>query len=309
MIDILLATYNGEKYLPNLLSSIENQTYKEWTLIVSDDSSTDGTLEILDEFSRKFDNKVQIYQNKNGGAKNNFFSMLKYVKHEYIMFCDQDDIWLSNKLSVMINIMMKTEQNLGLCTPILVASDLKVVDSELNIISSSFYEYSDFNYNFSINQLMCQNKIPGCSMMFNRSLYHLASKELETRYICMHDSWFSLLAAIFGEIVFINEQLILYRQHEANSVGASKDDSINKKIKKLLNSNQIRKENMDRIIEVKYLYELYNKDMELNKKQIVEKFADLYNASRWKYRSMCIKNKFLKFPLKRMIIQLIYCHR
>ncbi len=309
MIDILLATYNGEKYLPYLLSSIENQTCKEWNLIVSDDGSTDKTLYILHDFEEKYENKVKIYYNKSGSAKKNFLSMLKYAKSDYIMFCDQDDIWIKNKISNMLECIKNKERQEGKNMPILIASDLKVVDERLNIINESFYKYVRFNYDFSVNALMCQNKIPGCSMLFNKELLKILSRDINSDYITMHDSWVALLATIYGKIFFIDEPLVLYRQHDSNSVGVENVNKLSYKIKRLRDGKEIKKENMDRIIEVRYLYELYGNSMNKKKEKLVKKYSELYQENRMGYRISCIKNKFLKHTLKRTIIQLVFCHK
>ena len=225
------------------------------------------------------------------------------------MFCDQDDIWIKNKISNMLECIKNKERQEGKNMPILIASDLKVVDERLNIINESFYKYVRFNYDFSVNALMCQNKIPGCSMLFNKELLKILSRDINSDYITMHDSWVALLATIYGKIFFIDEPLVLYRQHDSNSVGVENVNKLSYKIKRLRDGKEIKKENMDRIIEVRYLYELYGNSMNKKKEKLVKKYSELYQENRMGYRISCIKNKFLKHTLKRTIIQLVFCHK
>ncbi len=132
-IDVLMATYNGEKYLKEQIESILNQTYKNIQLIISDDCSTDGTREILKQYEQN--DKIKIfYQEKNLGYIKNFEFLLKNVENELYMLSDQDDVWKEEKIEKSVE-KLKTE-NLDL-----VFGDLEVVDENLNTIYESFNEY------------------------------------------------------------------------------------------------------------------------------------------------------------------------
>ena len=136
MIDILMATYNGGKYISEQINSILNQTYKEWTLYIRDDGSKDNTVDIIDDYCKKYPGKIiRIKDDKLGlGAKLNFSELMKYSKSNYCMFADQDDVWLNTKIEDTMNKMIEAENIHGKETPILVHTDLKVVDGNLNII-------------------------------------------------------------------------------------------------------------------------------------------------------------------------------
>ncbi|MDD4782006.1 MAG: glycosyltransferase, partial [Tissierellia bacterium] len=129
MIDILLASYNGEKYIGEQIESILNQTYQDWFLYIKDDCSIDNTLDIALEYERKYIDKIKVIKSDipSGSAKNNFFSMLPYSQNDYIMTCDQDDIWLPNKIELTFNKMKDVEKE-NSNIPILIHTDLKVVD-------------------------------------------------------------------------------------------------------------------------------------------------------------------------------------
>ena len=133
-IDILLATYNGEKFVKEQIESILNQTYENFNLIISDDASTDNTLNILEEYEKK-DTRIKVFKKeKNKGLIDNFEFLLKNVTSDYFMFSDQDDIWKKDKIEKSINKLK--EESLGL-----VYTDLEIVDEKLNVIYPSYWKY------------------------------------------------------------------------------------------------------------------------------------------------------------------------
>ena len=143
MIVILLSTYNGEKYIKQQLDSLFSQTYKDFEIIVRDDKSMDNTLEILKSFDIKLVDSTQ-----NLGAKKSFASLLEYAIQnsdaEYFMFCDQDDIWEKDKIEKTLKKMEEMGSEFG-NVPLLVHTDLKVVDEKLNILSASMWKYQNIN--------------------------------------------------------------------------------------------------------------------------------------------------------------------
>lgn len=220
MIDILLSTYNGEKYLSEQLDSLFSQSYNDFRIIVRDDGSSDKTKDILLEYKNKFNNKLDVYFENNVGPKNSFFELIKKSTNDYVMFCDQDDIWLDNKLEIMINV-IKQYNNI----PTLVYCDLKVVDENLNIICNSFYDYQGIDrYKNSFFDLVKKSVFPGCSLMLNRKLVEII-KYADVNNIRMHDCYVGLIASYFGNVVYIDEKLNLYRQHSDNTIGA-RDNSL-----------------------------------------------------------------------------------
>lgn len=220
MIDILLSTYNGEKYLSEQLDSLFSQSYNDFRIIVRDDGSIDKTRDILLEYKNKFNNKLDVYFENNVGPKNSFFELIKKSTNDYVMFCDQDDIWLDNKLEIMINV-IKQYNNI----PTLVYCDLKVVDENLNIICNSFYDYQGIDrYKNSFFDLVKKSVFPGCSLMLNRKLVEII-KYADVNNIRMHDCYVGLIASYFGNVVYVDEKLNLYRQHSDNTIGA-RDNSL-----------------------------------------------------------------------------------
>lgn len=219
-VAVLIATYNGANYVKELLDSLARQTYRDFRCYIHDDGSTDGTREMLNSYAQtgRIDMEILEYPST-GSAKANFMSMLRYVEEPYVMFCDQDDVWVDNKIEKSLEAIKKIETK---DKPALVFSDLYVVDSRLDIISDSFMEYSGFDPSrINFNELLIENVAPGCTMIANRVLCNIAKQLDDCSNILMHDHWLMILAAGTGSIGYINEPLIMYRQHDHNEAGAA----------------------------------------------------------------------------------------
>lgn len=222
-IDILLATYNGARYLPELLESLERQTYKDWRLIVRDDGSTDASLSIIDEWAqRTCTTPLIIRDDRVGlGAAANFGALLEASDAPYFALCDQDDVWLPDKLSKFFARMRSEETCADTGEPLFTFSDLYVVDSMLKPIHPSFRTYmgrqSPRAGNMS-KQLIIQNFAVGCASMGNAALRN-AALPIPAEAM-MHDWWLALVAATFGQLVDVPEATVLYRQHTSNAAGA-----------------------------------------------------------------------------------------
>lgn len=216
-VDVLLATYEGAQFLPEQLDSIERQSYPHLHVIARDDGSKDQSLNLLK--NRPFE---CIDSDKNLGCKRNFSKLLEHAQAPYICFSDQDDVWLSHKVEESLQAMQKAEKSLPVGTPVLVHTDLVVVDQSLQEVSPSFWNYAGLNphEHATFNRLLVQNCVTGCAMMINRPLADLTSSIPQEAK--MHDWWLALVAAAFGKIVAINRPSILYRQHAHNAIGAQK---------------------------------------------------------------------------------------
>ena len=226
-VAIILATYNSEKYIEQLLQSLLMQTYKEFVCYIHDDGSSDNTNKIIMRYKEKYPDKFQILlYARCGTAKKNFMSMLKYVEENYIMFCDHDDVWDETKIELTLNRMRELEQK-NSEKGILVFSDMEVVDEELNIINKSFMEYTGLNpHNLKLEQLLIQNVVPGCVTMINRKLYEEVIQCTQVDHIRMHDQWCALVASATGIISFVDLPLLKYRQHGDNVKGADSQKNI-----------------------------------------------------------------------------------
>lgn len=221
-IAVLIATYNGGKYIEDLLKSLLNQTFQDFECLIHDDGSGDGTQTILNQYSRRYPDKFQILEYQPMGRSNkNFYSLMQKADHPYVMFCDQDDVWLEDKIKRSYETIKRLEDKYGADKPIAAFSDLIVVDQELNTIHPSFFQYSDINPDrFSLPQLMTGNIAAGCSMIINRKLNRTASSDSDNPV--MHDWWCMQIASALGYIKRIpSPPMILYRQHADNVVGSA----------------------------------------------------------------------------------------
>jgi len=220
-VDILLSTYNSERFLKDLFFSLEQQSYSDWRLIIRDDGSTDGTMGLIFGFEEKNKDRVLIVGNNglNLGPKQSFVELLNHSTANYIMFCDHDDYWLTNKIEYSLKRIKEIEKtNLG--KPALVCSDLIVTDKDLEIIHSSFWKRSriDPNNIKNIYRLAINNAVVGCTVMMNREAKSIALPIPEQAV--MHDWWIALKVVQNGVIGLIEEPTILYRQHPDNAIGA-----------------------------------------------------------------------------------------
>lgn len=310
MITILMAVYNGEKYLSDQIESILAQTAKEWKLVLQDDCSTDATAEIAKLYEKKYPDKISFSQRitPSGSAKDNFFSMIKYADTEYLMTCDQDDIWLPQKIEITLEKITEIEKRAGVNTPVLVHTDLRVVDSQLKNLSNSLFKYQNFNKNNDkLNNLIVQNIVTGCTMMVNRALITKLQKEPE--YAIMHDWWFALIAAAFGCIDFIDEPTVLYRQHSNNEVGAKKVNSLSYVIQKAVSIIRspiyTRKAIYATYKQAESFLNVFRDDIPDEKLQILLAYASIPNVKKNMRLNLIFTHKFWKHGLLRKIGQII----
>lgn len=298
MIDILLSTYDGKKYIKEQIESILNQTYKDWRLLIRDDGSSDRTLEIIEEYVKKLNGKMYFINDsdKHLGAAVSFFKLLNYSTADYIMFCDQDDVWIADKIEITLN-KMYTLEKLYPDKPILVHSNLKVVDAFLKTIYESFWKYQKLNPNLKrLNNLLIQNNVTGCTVLINKKLKDLL-KTVPGNAI-MHDWWFALVASAFGFIDYIDEPLILYRQHGANDTGAKKY-KITYFVSRVFKFNESIKSNNKIINQGKEFYSIYGNMLTEKQKDIVYNFITLFEVGRFKRIYRIFKYKFFKYGFLR----------
>ena len=229
-IDILMATYNGEKYLEEQIDSILGQTYKNIRLIISDDCSTDNTKNILKKYQEK-ENIEIYYQKENLGYVKNFEFLLQKVDNEIYMLSDQDDVWMSNKVE---DTLKKLEED----NADLVFTDLEIVDENLNTIDKSFNRKMDkfrkiektlgkksFEYLY--------NNITGCTIMSKKEwINEIIPIPKNSKYV-IHDSWIGLIISLKGKISYLDKPTIKYRQHGDNQVGTERTSHKYKKFSQI----------------------------------------------------------------------------
>lgn len=223
MVTILMAAYNGQEYLAEQIESLLRQTEQGWKLVIQDDGSSDGTFGIAREYARRYPERIRAVRREtpSGSAQGNFFSMLRFADSEYAMFCDDDDVWLPEKVRVTLAAMKRLEKACGGDVPLLVHTDLRVVGPGLKPVADSMMRRQKLDPSRSaLNHLLIQNIVTGCTVMVNRPLVMLTEERGFPRHAVMHDWWLALTASALGQIAFVPQATVLYRQHAKNQVGA-----------------------------------------------------------------------------------------
>jgi len=273
MITILLATYNGQKYLPAQLDSLLNQTFTQFRIWVQDDVSTDSTWDILNAYSTKYPDKFHLTRRNtnSGSAMNNFLDLITTVRDDYLMLCDQDDIWLPNKIELTMAKMKEMERDFP-DLPLLVHTDLKVVNQDLQIISPSFRVQTKRNYNrMAFNQVLNLNNVSGCTTMYNLALAKLLYAP--PKHCVMHDWWLQLVATALGKVDHIHDATLLYRQHAENACGAKNVRKVSYKLGRLLNGGQLRHVLHETCRQAGCLLDMYQDKLTDNQKYILQNYA------------------------------------
>lgn len=293
-IDILLSTYNGALFLEEQLNSIINQTFSDWRLIVRDDCSTDTTTKIIKSFVTKYPDKIQLIEDdkKNLGASQSFANLLQHSTSDYIMFSDQDDIWLPDKIEITLKKIKEIEQKVGLNVPVLIHTDMKVVDCNLMCMAPSFWKYQLLDPKLNkINNLLVQNNVTGCTVMINKALKKIC--RVIPGEAQMHDWWLAMVASCFGKIDFLNNCTVLYRQHGKNDVGAKKW-GINTIIQKVFNRSQTKHSIDKSIKQANAFLNQYLLVLNEREKQIIKEYASFEKYSFFKKRYLIFKHSFWK---------------
>lgn len=232
---VVMATYNGAKYIREQIDSILKNMNDCDELIISDDGSTDTTREIVSSFC---DDRIKLIDGPKMGVKKNFENGIEYAKGEFIFLSDQDDIWLGNKIQKVLEKFNELEVTT-------VIHDAEIVDGELNVLENSFFEYR--NSGKGIIKNIWKNTYIGCCMAFKSEIkkYILPIPN----NIEMHDQWIGLLGEIKGNgSLFLREKLIKYRRHGDN-VSQMKHYGVGRMIKNrvLLIENIIRRKRHNEI--------------------------------------------------------------
>ncbi len=301
-IDIILATFNGEKYLKKQLDSILNQESNyDFKIIIRDDGSTDSTIDILEKYENKFPNKFKIIKDNIGklGCGYNFLKISEYSNADYIFFSDQDDIWDKYKMQAMIKEMENNEDKYSDKTPIIIHSDLKIVDQDEKVMHESYNSFVKLNgyQQNRLNKLLIRN-FPGCCMMINKSLLNRVLPYPKND-IYIHDIWFFLVASIFGKVIYLDQKLTYYRIHNNNTIGIGEKKGVyNKNIFTFINDFNHKKalflkDNLPRIKVAEILLERYKDELDNKNKTILRNYIKIKNQNFFSKRINMISNGFL----------------
>ena len=215
-VNILLSTYNGEKYVREQVESIQKQSFTDWNLLIRDDGSSDNTAEIIRSLATE-DERIRFINDgnvTNVGVIRSFFELLTYEKADYYLFCDQDDYWLEDKVRAQVEEARQHPQHI----PHMNYMDPVVVDANLKTLNPSMIRSQSGHANTELVQELTENSVTGGVALINHAL---AEKWVNVSdNIIMHDWFLALCATATGTLTFIDKPGELYRQHEANVLGA-----------------------------------------------------------------------------------------
>ncbi|WP_170130878.1 glycosyltransferase family 2 protein [Deinococcus yavapaiensis] len=221
--EIVVATYNGAPFLSAQLDSLLPQLGLAGWITIRDDGSSDDTSSLIEDYARQYPAHIRVLSGApSGSARDNFGLLLQNATADYVFCSDQDDVWLPDKVERLLRVMLEHEISLGPSTPLLVHSDLLVVNDNMHILANSLWRYQklDPTWGNSFALLLTQNVVTGCAMLVNRALLE-AALPVPIQAV-MHDWWLALVACALGRVVAVPEPLVYYRQHGQNDVGAKR---------------------------------------------------------------------------------------
>lgn len=244
---ILMASYNGEEYIEEQIQSIMAQTFKNWILWIQDDGSTDRTVNIIKNYMN-VDTRIRLTVNTGiHGPYYNFHSLINTAKeteaHDYYMFCDHDDVWFPDKIEKMV----RTAFVRGKDIPILVYANMCIIDGNGNITED------DVNQKLAMEckgqwDLFYNHRVYGCNSLFNRALFDIVpevdvSAQRELVSILCHDNYYAKFAAVYGELIYLDEITMSYRRYGKNVTAAhSYDYGIIRIMKRMGNISSLAKD-------------------------------------------------------------------
>lgn len=315
-ISVVMATYNGEKYVKQQLDSVINQTRKPDELIIVDDGSKDNTVKIINKVLQ--DTKIKyklIIHAKNQGVTRTFQEAITQASSEYIMICDQDDVWKANKIEQTIGAIKKDIT--------MVVCDATLVDADLKPIGKSMFQYiglplalNDYYTTLYSKQMMLmslkRNYVTGMCMAGKRSVILKAFPFPETM---TYDAWLAWNLANEGQTVFINEELVFYRQHDRNVVGTRKNkeslrkyyghrrDDKKRLVEKYKSLTKVKIADAEVKSELEEAVEFYEERFNLNSVSRIQALYNLYNSvKKDRYEKYTgIKNKEIEKDLMEIL--------
>ncbi len=211
MVSVCMTTCNGEKYLRRQLDTILEQLDQQDELVISDDSSSDKTLDIIKSYD---DKRIRIFENNHFKSPvYNLEFALKKARGDMVFLADQDDVWLPGRVQRVVEKLQDND---------LVVCDALIVDADEKVLQESYFEWKGSGPGFWEN--LKKNSFLGCSLAFNRKI--LKAVLPFPKKLIMHDVWIGLMAESLGKVYFLDEKLMLYRRHEGNVTAAvHKDDA------------------------------------------------------------------------------------
>ncbi len=293
MVSILLSTYNGERYVKEQIESIIRQTVREWRLIIHDDGSVDSTVDIIKQYVQK-DERIILVEDgfTHLGVAQSFIYLLRFVSTDFIMFCDQDDVWLENKVEIMYSAIIAKNNNI----PQAIFSNAYLWNDKRGVISNR----NTLTYPHKLEDLLFLNTgIQGASAIFNKKAKDLMQTPIN--YCAMHDHLLTLVIMTFGEIDYIDKSLMYYRQHTGNVTGNA-PGSMKNKIKLLYKHSHIPVIDKKHYEGLKSFYEAFKQQIPADKRTIIEVFLSLPQKTFMQRIILIIKYRFKIFDSTMLLL-------
>ena len=281
MVDILLATFNGEKYIKTQILSLISQSYSDWNLIIHDDGSTDNTVEIIKEIANS-DKRIKLIEDdvRCRSAASNFMHLLKFSTSPYVMFCDQDDIWFDNKVEYMYCAIRCTDESV----PSVLYTNAYVWRPLIGILGKATLTFPK-----DINSLLFLNSgIQGCAAIFNAKMRDLMLRRKGP--LAMHDHLLHLLGCSVGKVFYNDIPLMLYRNHDKNVTGSTRTNKNSiRSVYSAIDHPVVCQKHYNAVVQFRTQYEdvLSN-----NTKYIIDEYINLPHKSFFGKLSGILKHRF-----------------
>lgn len=309
MIHIIMCTYNGEKYIKEQIESILHNSTTDWRLYISDDGSTDSTYALASEYAKDYPQKIILTTHINVADPSiHFLEKIKDISmimqdDDYIMLCDQDDIWYNNKIELtlkhMSNLVMKNSNEM----PLLVCTDVEVVNEKKEQLSRSFRRMIHYSINkLDIAHLLMEHKAQGCTIMINKALADKIRKLPKVNTI--HDMWLEMIAVTMGKMDYVDEPTMAYRRYAEQYTAGE------------MRFWKMVLEQMKHMKEQKYMVygmaqqtqeflRIYGEELACECRELIETFATLEQQGFWQKRFNIIKYHMWKTGVIRNIGMMI----
>ena len=299
--DVILAVWNGERYLPAMLDSLLSQTTRDFNVLVRDDGSRDGSLEILENYKPKFDGRLSVITGQpSGSATSNFAILMRETKADYVLFADQDDVWKPEKVELTLRSLKEAEAKYGESTPIYFATDIAVVNKDLELISPSYWKWKRLNPTMmgKLSQSLICVPIQGMASGINRALLDLSNPVAEKAI--SHDWWAQLIAAAMGKVICDPATTALYRVHGGNA-SVPKQVGVLPYLKLGLDASFLRRGLRRRIEQANALADALAGRMPPDKLKIIRRFTRLQSQGFLERRWTLVSGNYLYHDVVRSV--------
>ncbi len=305
MLTLLLAVYNGMPYLEEMTTSLQRQTFPDFQVLVRDDGSRDGSIDFLEKLVCA-DSRFHLIRDSVSrlGPAGNFMVLLRKARGN-VAFCDQDDVWAPDRLECGLETLRKAEATFGKSMPLLVHSDLRVIDGEGRLLYPSFVRHQGWDLmTTDLRTLLVTNHVTGSTMLINEPLRSLGA--MAPQDIFMHDWWLAKVCAATGRLVPIPKCLVDYRQHGGNAVGASQSNPVSRIFREVRNPGKIRRRVTETFQEASAMLDTYGDILPEDARRVLRTYAGIPSLPRARRFAALRRGGFLAANPGMRLAQLLY---